>query len=979
MKVSLRAKLALSFGLALLVFAILGVASYRNASRVVEGAAWIAHTNRVLADIETIRSDLARAERYSRNYARGDGAQDREAYLTVAAEIRMTDRHLHALAEEDPDQTLGPLNRLDGLLSQWMRLQSQLFAAAPGKATPIALRDRQADLARRIAEALKEIQDHEQSALEARVQGSLPGVRRTRVLSVVTAVLACFLVIGSFFLIESDVSERERVEGTVRREKEFSQALIRSSMDGILAYDREFRVTLWNPGMESLTGISQEEILGRRAFDALPFLREAGADQTMAAALGGKSVVATDEPYAIARTGKNGYFEASYSSLRGASGEIIGGLGIIRDVTERKRAEGKFRDLLEAAPDAMVIADQENRIVLANAQAERLFGYTKKELIGQTVEMLLPESSRDSHARHAATYFALPHTRRMGTGLELLGRRKDGTIFPAEISLGPLETQEGPLVSSAIRDISDRKATERELEARTRQQEAIANLGQRALSGVDLATLLNEAVSLVAETLGVELCKVLELLPDGRGLLLRTGVGWKEGMVGRAVVDAGPRSQAGYTLVAQEPVVVEDLRTEKRFSGPDLLLDHGVVSGLSVIIMGRERPFGVLGAHTRHRRDFTPDHANFLQAIGNVLAAAIQRRRTEEAIRESEERFRQMAENVEEVFWMFDSTGTKGLYVNPAYETIWGRSCESLRREPASWLEAIHPADRARVAGIYERIVKEGSFAAEFRIIRPDGSIRWIWDRGFPIHDEMGQVHRIVGIAMDITTRKEAEESLRRLSAQLLRAQDSERRRIARELHDSLGQRLAALSMNLTWLENSAFSSDPKVQTILGESRDLLQESVQETRTLSYLLHPPLLEELGLSSTVTWYVQGFVERSGIQVELDIPKELGRLPREAELALFRVVQEGLTNVQRHSGSASASVRFERVNSDITVEVADHGRGMPQLVSVGAPRPSKLGVGIAGMQERLRELGGLLEIHSDSSGTRLKATIPLRKET
>jgi PAS domain S-box-containing protein len=978
MKVSLRAKLALSFALALLVFAILGVASYRSTSRVVEGAAWIAHTNRVLEDIETIRADLGRAETYSLSAAPAGARHIRQDYRAVTAEIRKTDRHLRMLTREDPAQ-LRSLDRLDGLLGRWMSLQNRLVEGSVGAAEQTALRDRQAGLARQIGGALKEMQHHEQATLESRAEKSLPGVRQTRLFSLVTVALACFLVLGSFFVIDRDVQERERAERTVRREKEFSQALIRSSMDGIVAYDRDFNLTLWNPGMESLTGIPRDEILGRRAFDVSPFLVEAGLEQTMAAPLKGRNAIAGDQPYTIAQTGKSGFFEATYSPLRGASGEIIGGLGIVRDITERKRAEGKFRDLLEAAPDAMVIADQENRIVLANAQAERLFGYAKKELIGRPVEMLLPESARDSHARHAATYFALPHSRRMGTGLELVGRRKDGTIFPAEISLGPLETEEGPLVSSAIRDISDRKATQRELEARTRQQEAIAQLGQRALSGLDLAPLFDEAVALVAQTLDVELCKVLELLPDGRQLLLRAGVGWKEGAVGRALVDAGTESQAGYTLASREPVVVEDLRAETRFSGPELLVDHGVVSGVSVIIMGRERPFGILGAHTRERREFTSDHANFLQSIGNVLAAAIQRRRTEEAIRESEERFRQMAENVEEVFWMFDSTGTKGLYVNPAYEAIWGRSCESLRREPLSWQDAIHPNDRSRVAGIYDHIVNRGSFAAEFRIIRPDGSVRWIWDRGFPIRDETGRVHRIVGIAMDITTRKQAEESLRRLSAQLLRAQDSERRRIARELHDTLGQRLAALAMNLSWLGSSPVSADPKARTILNESRDLVDQSVQETRTLSYLLHPPLLEELGLSSTVTWYVQGFIERSGIQVELDIPENLGRLPRALELALFRVVQEGLTNVQRHSGSASASVRFAREDSSIVVEVADRGRGMPQLSVGDSPRRSRLGVGIAGMQERLRELGGMLDIRSDQSGTRLRASIPMRRES
>jgi GAF domain-containing protein len=150
-----------------------------------------------------------------------------------------------------------------------------------------------------------------------------------------------------------------------------------------------------------------------------------------------------------------------------------------------------------------------------------------------------------------------------------------------------------------------RKRIGQEHEARLRQQAVVADLGLRALSGVDLRTLMHEAVTLVSDTLGVEYCKVLELLPDGKELVLRSGAGWKEGYVGRATVGAGTDSQAGYTLLSDEPVIVKDLRRETRFNGPPLLHDHGVVSGLSVIIRAGARPFGVLGAHTTKQREFT--------------------------------------------------------------------------------------------------------------------------------------------------------------------------------------------------------------------------------------------------------------------------------------------------------------------------------------------------------------------------------------
>ncbi|MBI4736936.1 MAG: GAF domain-containing protein, partial [candidate division NC10 bacterium] len=165
-----------------------------------------------------------------------------------------------------------------------------------------------------------------------------------------------------------------------------------------------------------------------------------------------------------------------------------------------------------------------------------------------------------------------------------------------------------------------------------RQQAVVAELGQRALGGLDLSTLLDDAVVQIARTVHVEYCKVLEFLPGGNALLLRAGVGWKDGCVGHATVGVGTDSQAGYTLLCKEPVIVEDLRTETRFSGPSLLHDHGVVSGLSVIIDGHDQPFGILGAHTTRRRTFTRDDTHFLQAIANVLTAAIERARAEDAL-----------------------------------------------------------------------------------------------------------------------------------------------------------------------------------------------------------------------------------------------------------------------------------------------------------------------------------------------------------
>jgi DNA-binding NarL/FixJ family response regulator len=194
-----------------------------------------------------------------------------------------------------------------------------------------------------------------------------------------------------------------------------------------------------------------------------------------------------------------------------------------------------------------------------------------------------------------------------------------------------------PAVRRALREAeerTERKRAEEMLETRARQQAAVADLGRRALTEPTLSALMDKAVEVVAHTLGVQYCEVLELLPEGDALLLRAGVGWKEGLVNQTTLGVGLDSQVGYTLVSRESVIVEDLREEKRFSGPPLLHEHGVVSGMSVVIHGQDKSFGVLGAHTDSRRAFTEDDANFLQAVANVIATAVDRKEAEEALLE---------------------------------------------------------------------------------------------------------------------------------------------------------------------------------------------------------------------------------------------------------------------------------------------------------------------------------------------------------
>jgi PAS domain S-box-containing protein len=253
-------------------------------------------------------------------------------------------------------------------------------------------------------------------------------------------------------------------------------------------------------------------------------------------------------------------------------------------------------------------------------------------------------------------------------------------------------------------------------------------------------------------------------------------------------------------------------------------------------------------------------------------------------------------------------------------------------------------------------------------------SILWLYGNVIPQFDTDGNLVRIISSFADVTALKNAERAIHQLSTQLLKLQDEERRRIGRELHDGLAQTVLAINLSLAQVRQSLSSQENAAARSLEKARELTQQMSREIRTLSYLLHPPLLDDLGLASALREYSDGFSERSGIVTQLFVSTEFDRLPQPVEIALFRIVQESLANIQRHSGSATAQVRLRQDSSQITLEVIDFGRGMT-LSSNGAPQPYevRLGVGIPGMRERMAQLGGYLEIASGPTGTTIRATI------
>jgi PAS domain S-box-containing protein len=369
----------------------------------------------------------------------------------------------------------------------------------------------------------------------------------------------------------------------------------------------------------------------------------------------------------------------------------------------------------------------------------------------------------------------------------------------------------------------------------------------------------------------------------------------------------------------------------------------------------------------------------------------------EGALRQSEEQFRAFANSLPELCWMAYSDGSLFWYSDRWYEYT-GTTPEQMLGW--GWQSVHDPAVLPSVVERWNASLESGQpFEMEFPLRGADGKFRWFLTRIMPFYAE-GKITRWYGTNTNIDEQRRllhslseardelekrvaertaelrtATDSLRDLSARLLRMRDDEQRRLARELHDSVGQLLAAIGMNLAVVASEEKKLSPSAAKCLAENAELIQEVTREIRTISHLLHPPLLDEAGLASALRWYVEGFAKRSGIEVNLEIPDELGRLSNQTEIAMFRVVQECLTNIHRHSGSPTAGVRIFVERNRLFLEVEDQGKGIAEDKQRKMEQSGEMGVGFSGMRERLWQLGGTLQLQSGRNGTLVKAVLPI----
>lgn len=346
-------------------------------------------------------------------------------------------------------------------------------------------------------------------------------------------------------------------------------------------------------------------------------------------------------------------------------------------------------------------------------------------------------------------------------------------------------------------------------------------------------------------------------------------------------------------------------------------------------------------------------------------------------LQRSEERFRMAAKSGKMFAYEWDAA-TDEITTSGGFAAILGID-EGTSITGRQVMEKVHPEDRGSLtAAIAMLSPRSPDLQITYRVILSDRTTVWVERTSHAYFDEGGKITRLVGMVADVTERRAIEMELSRLSYQLIRAQDVERRNLAQGLHESAGQTLAALKMTLARIEQSLEHKDDRHGVHLKTARDLADDAVREVRVISYLMYPPLLDDVGLGPALRWYARGFSERSGIQVKLETEEDLGRYSPEVETTIFRVVQEALTNVYRHSGSRTAIVRLVRDGRTIRVEIHDQGRGLP-VRSNSDERNLVWGVGIGGIRERTKQLHGMFQIESTCGcGTTVRVILPLAEE-
>lgn len=710
-------------------------------------------------------------------------------------------------------------------------------------------------------------------------------------------------------------------------------ALLDLSQDAIFVKAVNGKVLLWNQGAEHVYGWTKAEAVGKNSHELLQTSFSPPLDEITRTLE--KTGHWEGELQKKRRDGETLVVSSHWALGRDAAGFSEKVLVIDTDVTEQRRAEAalresedRYRDLVEHSLDLICTHDLEGRLLSVNELPAEILGYSREELIKKPMKDLL---LKEGHASFDEYLKDIQTTKVAKGSMVVLTKSGERRIWEYHNSLRT-DGVSVPVVRGVAHDVTEQWLAEKAL----RQSE--------------------ERFRLMAENID----EIFWLL-DPKSL---------------GAIYVSP----GFEHICERPLasLAVDPTSYRDLIHPDDAAH--VLEQLARLEQTNEfheqfRIFCPSGMKWVEVWGFTAkDSLGNVTALVGTVKDITERRQAEEALRRNEELLRAAFDKVAVGFSMADLEGNF-LKVNEAYCRITGYSEDELLR--MNFQSITHPEDLPASLNLVSRLIagETRTVVMQKRYIRKSGEPVWVQNSGSVLSDGNGKVCGFVGLTEDITERKKAENGLQELSGRLLQSQDDERRKIARDLHDATGQNLVALSSTLGHLHGSIPSASRRLRKDILQCQELADLCIREVRTLSYVLHPPMLDEAGLEDAIQHYVGGFAERTGIKVKLEISPNFGRLPQEEEIALFRVTQESLVNVQRHSGSLSATILLDRTaKGGVVLQISDQGRG----IQGNGKRSLKDacfagGVGIQSMRERMKQVRGHLEIDSSASGTTIRAMV------
>jgi PAS domain S-box-containing protein len=911
-----------------------------------------------------------------------------------------------------------------------------------------------------------------------------------------------------------------------------------------------------NDSFLRLTGYSREELSsGRRYQEITPEEYHEFEAQMIEKVLKTGEPVEYEKEY-VRKDGLRVPILLTVFIVKGTDGKPVGLAAIIKDITERKQAEERFRLAVESAPTAIVMVNEDGNIILVNSQTEKLFGYSRQELIGQPVEILVPERFRNKHLQYRKAFFAEPHTRALGVGRDLYGLRKDGSEFPVEIGLNPIETKEGILVLSTIVDITKRRllyeksqkqAEElrvlyEDLSERNKDLEILNTITQAVHQSLGLEDVYKIALDMTMALENIDMAMIYLVDGDRKEAILHAhrnipedyirragripypkGITWKvietgeimnvedaqknpdigpagrdlghHGILGipiilegkvmgviwffsykerqfnkqevdllsslgnqiaiaiakaklyrelskknryEAIINAVTRGvhqsinlqtvlenaveamsknidaadTVAIYLVEREEAVLKAHRgltdqyidQARRISYPKfctwktimegkpmycLDVDKDTVIGSAGSEMGTKsylcmpisyegNTIGVLNMNSFQKNAFDEEELKLLEIVAQQIKVAINNAKIAEALRQSEERYRTLFDQTPVGVYIFD----KELKITECNERFV-QMLQSSYDRIIGLLDIRKLEDQIFVPAMEKALEGQSSYHEGFYKATTSPAKLWLSLRFSPLREADGNVIGGMGVVEDITDRKLAEEQLRssreqlrKLAAHLEIIREDERTKIAREVHDEMGQALTGLKMSLSWMGKKLSEAGDGVprslflEEITSMSK-LADSTIQRVREISTELRPGVLDDLGLTAAIEWQAQEFQTRAGIRCSFTSSPANITLDQDRSTAVFRILQETLTNVARHANATRVDIRLKENASNLILEVRDNGKGITEREISNSKS-----LGLLGMRERALFLGGEVNIRgTPGKGTSVRVQIPV----